>query len=111
VPFLIDTDWVVDALHGRSDTIAKLKELESEGLSISIITLAEIYEGIFYSDDPIKAETGLNDFMRGVIVRKVDDAVARIFAHERDDYESCADHWPISTLSSERPPYVMISLF
>ena len=42
--YLIDTDWLIDHLSGVKKVKTKLEELAPEGLAISIISLAEIYE-------------------------------------------------------------------
>ena len=43
---LIDTDWIIHHLHGSREISRKLQELRPEGLAISIIYLAELYEGV-----------------------------------------------------------------
>jgi tRNA(fMet)-specific endonuclease VapC len=50
--YLIDTDWVIDHFHSVEKVVEKLEELASDGLAVSIISLAELYEGIYYSTDP-----------------------------------------------------------
>ena len=54
--YLIDTDWIIDHLKGEAEVARKLEELAPEGLAISMISLAELYEGVFYSKDPSKAK-------------------------------------------------------
>jgi predicted nucleic acid-binding protein len=41
--YLIDTDWVIDHLKGEERVVKQLEELASEGIAISVISLAEIY--------------------------------------------------------------------
>ena len=53
--YLVDTDWVVDYLKGRPDAVELLQSLAPEGLSMSIITYGEIYEGIV--DNPNNSVT------------------------------------------------------
>ncbi len=40
--YLIDTDWIIHALHGKEEEVKKLIELRKEGLAISVISLAEL---------------------------------------------------------------------
>ncbi|MBI5967189.1 MAG: type II toxin-antitoxin system VapC family toxin [Deltaproteobacteria bacterium] len=45
-------DWIIHYLNGNRKVVEKLRSLKGEGLSISIISLAELYEGIYYSTNP-----------------------------------------------------------
>jgi tRNA(fMet)-specific endonuclease VapC len=81
--YLIDTDWVIHYLNGRNDVVERLHVLRSDGLGLSVVALAELYEGIYSSRDPEKDEQGLNDFLRGVTVLGLDEETARIFGRER----------------------------
>ena len=83
IRYLIDTDWVIHYLNGRDDIVRRLDELQPEGLGLSVISLAELYEGIFYSTDPQGNEQDLNDFLRGVNIIGIDEAACKIFGRER----------------------------
>ena len=50
--YLIDTDWIIHYLNGNRDVFSKPRSLESEGLTVSVISIAELYEGIYYSTNP-----------------------------------------------------------
>jgi tRNA(fMet)-specific endonuclease VapC len=60
-----------------------LEELQEAGLTLSVISLAELYEGIYYSRDPEANEQALNNFLRGVTVIGIDEGICRIFGRER----------------------------
>lgn len=81
--YLIDTDWVIHYLNGRNDVVERLHILRPDGLGLSIVALAELYEGVYSSRDPEKDEQGLNDFLRGITVLGLDEETARIFGRER----------------------------
>ena len=50
---LVDTDWVIHALHGSPAVVQRLEELTNDGgIGISIISTAELYQGVFYSNEP-----------------------------------------------------------
>ncbi len=83
MPFLVDTDWIVHSRRGRADIKAKLADLSSEGLAISVVSLAELYEGIYHSTEPDNAQSTLDRFVRGVDVLGIDEEVTRIFGRER----------------------------
>ncbi|HHW40157.1 MAG TPA: type II toxin-antitoxin system VapC family toxin [Syntrophomonadaceae bacterium] len=50
--YLVDTDWAVYYLRGKEPFVTKLQEYLPHGLGLSIITVAELYEGIFRSTRP-----------------------------------------------------------
>ncbi len=81
--YLVDTDWAIDYLNGRDRTRKRLEELADGGLALSIISLAEIYEGILYSKDPEKNQRGLRNFLLYVMVVNIDEQTSRLFGKER----------------------------
>ena len=83
MPFLVDTDWIIHYLRGRSDLIAKLSSYLTEGIFVSIISLAELYEGVYYSVDPAGSEAGIQNFLSKTTVLEIDEEVTRIFGRER----------------------------
>ncbi len=48
-----------------------------------MVSLAELYEGIYYSRNPANDEAVLRDFVRTVSVIGIDEEVTRIFGRER----------------------------
>ncbi len=77
--YLIDTGWVIRHLRGRKEYSARLTALEPDGLAISVITLAELQEGVERSNDPVGALIALQAFLASVRVLPVEDATARVF--------------------------------
>ena len=83
LPCLIDTDWIIHYLNGRKDIIQELGSLKKGGLFVSVISLAELYEGIYYSTNPTGNEEALNGFLIGVSILGVEDEVCKVFGKER----------------------------
>jgi len=54
--YLIDTDWIIDHLSGIEKVEKKLEELAPEGLALSIVSVAEVYEGVFTPVIPKKVK-------------------------------------------------------
>ena len=81
--YLVDTDWVIDHLHDVVRVSDRLAELAPDGLAISIISLAELYEGVIYSGNPEGNERTLLDFLGGIPLIMLDDETCRIFGRER----------------------------
>jgi tRNA(fMet)-specific endonuclease VapC len=80
---LLDTDWVIDHFNGIAAITRRIEELRPLGLALSVISLAELYEGIHYSRDPAQSRAVLSRFLSTVTVVPVDEAVCDIFGRER----------------------------
>jgi|SRR5215216_6724426 predicted nucleic acid-binding protein len=75
--YLIDSDWVADALKGRPNATSLLASLSPSGIGISTITFGEVYEGIYYGSQPKHYERVFYQFLRGVTVLSVTRGVAK----------------------------------
>lgn len=83
VRYLVDTDWAVNFLLGHPETTDRLRQFRPEGLALSVVSLAELYEGVFYSRSPQQSQQGLDDFLEAVTVLSVDEDICRLFGRER----------------------------
>lgn len=81
--YLVDNDWVADYLKGKGLATKLLSGLFPAGLAISIITFAEIYEGIYYGHDPRRHEQCFRRFLQGVTVLDLTGTIARRYARLR----------------------------
>ena len=70
-------------MHGIARVSQLLEGLAPSGIWISVVSLAEIYEGVFYADDPDHNERALRLLIAEFDVLPIDDEVCRIFARER----------------------------
>jgi tRNA(fMet)-specific endonuclease VapC len=80
VKYLIDSDWVADYLKGHDSAQAILESLFRDGLAISIITYAEVYEGVYYGRDRRRHEQGFRAFLQAVTVLSLTQVIARRYA-------------------------------
>ena len=81
--YLIDTNWVIDAQHNRKSVVRRLEELAPAGLGVSIISIAELYDGVLGDPDPEESDQALSKFLLAFVVLSVDKEICRIFARER----------------------------
>ena len=81
--YLIDTDWIIHYLNGQRETVKRLVSLRKEGRAISVISLAELYEGVYYSTNPEGDKKALDDFLTGVSILGLEDEICKIFGKER----------------------------
>jgi tRNA(fMet)-specific endonuclease VapC len=82
--YLIDTDWVIDHLNHIEHVMRRLEERAPEGLALSLISLAELYEGVYYSRDPVESEAVLQRFLNPELtILGLDEETCKIFGKER----------------------------
>ena len=78
--FLIDADWVIDALGARRGAFAAVHALAPQGVSISRVTIGEIYEGAFGFPDPQLQLARLRHFLGTFDVLDLNDEIMERFA-------------------------------
>lgn len=83
--YLIDSDWIADYLKGRQRAIEVLAIIGKEGLAVSLITVGELYEGVYYGANPQSSEAGLRNFLRNVDVLPLNRRIIQRFARLRGD--------------------------
>jgi len=119
VVYLLDTDWVIDYFNNKEPTSSKIEELRDEGIGISIISLAELYEGVLNSKSPESSENLLLEFISEVSVMELDEGICRIFGELRgklrkkslliDDFDiviaSTAMYYEITLCTNNRKHY------
>jgi tRNA(fMet)-specific endonuclease VapC len=82
--YLIDTDWVIEHLNHIEHVTRRREELAPEGLALSIISLAELYEGVYYSRDSVESEAALQRFLNPELtILSLDEETCKIFGKER----------------------------
>ena len=77
MPYLIDTDWTIDRLAQVPEAITLLDRLAADGISLSIITYMEVYQGILRSTERAKAEREFDEMFAGVPLLPLSKEVAR----------------------------------
>lgn len=83
VSFLVDTDWAVSHLKGVPRVSAALDEKLPQGLGLSIISIAELWEGVLYARDVAKSQQNLEAFLAIVQVMDLNDGTCRRFGEIR----------------------------
>jgi tRNA(fMet)-specific endonuclease VapC len=81
--YLIDTDWAIHYMNGEAQTVERLAEFQPDGIGISVVSLAELWDGIWYSRDREGSEIGLREFLRTVTLLPLDEEAGRRFGRER----------------------------
>lgn len=84
MPYLIDSDWVIDHLEDMPAAVELLDKLTTDGVAISIITYMEVFQGIDRSPNPEEARRKFEAFVEGVPVIPFSTAVAERCARLRE---------------------------
>ncbi len=84
MPYLIDTDLVIDHLANITEANQLLDTLAPEGIAISIITYMEAYQGVVRSANVKEAQTKFQTFRRSVPVLPFSLSVAKRCASLRE---------------------------
>ncbi len=83
--YLVDTDWIIDHFNGVDAITKKLEEFAISGICTSIISVAELYEGVYGSKDYKASLDTLETFLEGITVLSIDHEVCKIFGKERNN--------------------------
>lgn len=78
--YLVDTDWLIQVLHGDAAATHTLEDLAPQGLAISLITYGELYQGGYYARDPIPALQAVHDLLDGTDILPLTQAIMERFA-------------------------------
>jgi tRNA(fMet)-specific endonuclease VapC len=81
--YLVDTDYTADYLKGYERATTVLTTLFAQGIGISIITFAEVYEGIYFGEKKTQHETGFRNLLKSTPVLGITRPFARQFARIR----------------------------
>jgi tRNA(fMet)-specific endonuclease VapC len=81
--YLLDSDWVINALAGRRRAVSPLERLSSEHIGVSVITLGEVYQQAFESTNPDAYLTTFRKFIAPFRVIPVTEPIAVRFAEIR----------------------------
>jgi predicted nucleic acid-binding protein len=85
MPYLLDADWAIQALVGRQPATTTIDQLLPQGIGISWVTVAEIYEGAFGTTDPQAHLQHLRTFLQSFSLLALNDDIAERFARMRSD--------------------------
>lgn len=81
--YLVDTDWIINALGEKRQASSTLNRAAPAGLSISQITVGEIYEVAFRSVNPEAHLATLRQFLMPFRKLGIDDSIVERFAEIR----------------------------
>ena len=81
--YLIDTDRAADWLKGRTEAVSLLDRISADGLAMSLMSVGELYEGVYFGRDQARAERALKQLLRTLDVLPLNITIMRAFARIR----------------------------
>ncbi len=86
--YLVDTDWIIDGLANKSDAITALRTLARDGIAVSIVSFAELYEGAYGSQNPQGEIARIQQFLTSYPVINLSDVITDRFGQARAQLRS-----------------------
>jgi len=81
--YLLDTGWIVRHLRGVQAYTETLLKIGAPQLALSILSLAELYEGVYRARDPAVAEHAVMTFVSDKTILPITEPITRLFGQER----------------------------
>lgn len=88
MPYLVDSNLVIDHLENVPEASQLLEQLAEEGIAISIITYMEAFQGVERSPNPEEALVKFQAFADSVLILPLSFAVAERCARLRETLKS-----------------------
>jgi tRNA(fMet)-specific endonuclease VapC len=86
--YLVDTDWIIDGLANVPSAITALRHLAQDGISVSIVSFAELYDGAYGSRNPQGEIVRIQQFLAAYPVINLSDAIVGHFGQVRSQLRS-----------------------
>jgi tRNA(fMet)-specific endonuclease VapC len=78
--YLVDSDWIIDALIGVPAAVNALIQLNPDGLAVSIIAVGEVYEGAHSFSDPQAELAKYRKYLAGFTTLGISEPVMVTFS-------------------------------
>jgi tRNA(fMet)-specific endonuclease VapC len=88
VKYLVDTDWIIDALANIPDAITALRLFARDGIAVSIVSYAELFDGAYGSQHPQAEIARIQQFLASYPVINLSEAIGDRFGQTRSRLRS-----------------------
>ncbi|GEM_PF-408383 len=83
IAYLSDTDWAIHHMKRVPRVTSRLQELLPLGAALSLVSLAEPWEGVRFSRDPAQSRILLDEFLEAVTLVPIAERVCERFGSLR----------------------------
>jgi tRNA(fMet)-specific endonuclease VapC len=80
---LLDTGWIVRSLRGTRAYDQTILKVGAAQLALSIISVAELFEGVYRAADRTAAERSLHLFVADTTILSITHDICRLFGEHR----------------------------
>jgi len=80
MPYILDADWIIHSLAGQSRAVTTLRQLLTERLAVSLVTVGEIYEVAFNSVNPEAHLASFRRFLAPIRIVNRNEGIIERFA-------------------------------
>lgn len=82
---LLDTGWIIRHLRGSNAYTESLNSLGSKNLAISVVSVAELFEGVYRADNPEAAEKAVRTFLSDKTLLTITQDICQLFGRHRSN--------------------------
>ena len=83
IRYLLDSDWIIDALGNRPTAKEAITRHRADGIAVSIVALGELYDGAVRDQDPPERLTAIREYLTSFRVLSLSDEIMEVFARHR----------------------------
>src|SRR5438132_1711819 len=81
--YLLDADWIIQAMAGDKATVTKLQNLRGYTLAVSLIQLGEIYDEAYKYANPDEHLKQFQQFLKPFTILNLNEPIMQRFAEIR----------------------------
>lgn len=83
ITHLADTGWLIRSLRKNAAYTATLRKIGAAQLAVSLMSVAELLEGVYLANDPVAARQALDQEIAGVTRLGIDEAIVDLYGEHR----------------------------
>jgi predicted nucleic acid-binding protein len=83
ITHLPDTGWLIRSLRKNTAYTATLRKIGTLQLAVSLVSVAELLEGVYLANDPVAARRALDLEIAGMARLGLDEAIANLYGQHR----------------------------
>jgi tRNA(fMet)-specific endonuclease VapC len=83
IAHLVDTGWLIRSPRKNATYTATLRKIGPAQLAVSLISVAELLEGVYLANDPVAARRALDAELAGLTCLVPNEAIADLYGQHR----------------------------